>query len=182
MDQVKRICIGKITGAHGVRGAVRVQSFTEDPDDLFTYAPVTDEAGARTFKMTPKGVIKDNYIVEIDDVTDRDVALALRGVRLYVARDALPATNGSEYYIADLLGLQARDADTGETLGKVSEAHDYGAGIFLEIKPEGAASFMVPFRDAFVPTVDVAGGYLTVRLPTETLEGEDDAADLDATP
>jgi 16S rRNA processing protein RimM len=161
-----RVCLGAIAGAHGVRGLVKIKSFTEDPANLTAYGPLTDESGRRRFEVTVTGRAKDLLVARIDGVEDRDAAQALRGVRLYVARAALPEPEEEAYYHADLIGLTAEDPD-GRPLGTVAAVENYGAGDFLEIaRPEGAP-LLVPFTTAAVPVVDVGGGRIVVAPPEE---------------
>jgi 16S rRNA processing protein RimM len=160
----RKICVGVIMGAHGVRGEVRLRSFTDDPESIFAYKPVTDEEGKRAFTLKRKGMMKDHFIVSLKGVTDRNAAEALRGTELFVERAILPPAGKGEYYEADLVGLAAKTED-GKTLGKVLALHDYGAGTFLEIEPVKGKSFMLPFTDAFVPDVNLAKGFIQIVVP-----------------
>ena len=176
-----RLCVGIITGAQGVRGAVRIKSFTAVPEDVAAYGPVADEAGQREFALRPVGRAKGVVIATIAGVADRDAAERLKGVRLYVARDKLPAPGDEEYYHADLIGLAAVLRD-GTPLGRVRAVHEYGAGDSLEVVSESGVTVMVPFTRAAVPEVDLAAG----RLVIEPLDGlldnrpvEADAAQTD---
>lgn len=170
-NDIKRICVGIIIGPHGVRGQVKVGTYTEEPEALFDYAPLTDETGARVFDLTPRGVGTDHFIVSIKGVTTREGAEGLKRTKLYVTRDQLPPSDEGEYYLADLVGLTAQN-EKGETIGVVEETHDYGAGVFLEIKPPHAKSFMLPFKDAFVPQVDIAARTMQVVIPEGWLTQE----------
>jgi len=164
MRPERKICVGQIAGAHGVRGFVRLHSFTDDPDAIFDYAPLTDEEGEKTFDIEPKSIAKDHYVVAIEGVKDRDAAEELRGLRLYAARTALPKVAKREFYAADLVGLEAKDK-SGKLLGTVLDVHNYGAGPFLEIGTTKKDSFMLPFTDACVPEVDVKGGQVILKVP-----------------
>jgi 16S rRNA processing protein RimM len=160
----ERVCLGVITGAHGVRGAVRLKSFTAEPADIARYGALEDESGERRFKLRLTGSAKGVVIAKVTGVADRDRAEALRGLRLYLPRAALPATGEDEYYHADLIGLTAALSD-GTPLGRVRAVHDFGAGDTLDIeRPEGPP-VMVPFTRTIVPLVDVAGGRLVVDPP-----------------
>ncbi len=165
------IRIGVILGAHGVRGAARLASLTENPEDIFVYKPLTDESGGRVFEIEKRGIGKDCFLVSIKGVQTREAAQALKGMGLFIERSLLPAEEEGEYYLADLIGLEAWD-ESGKPVGKVEATHDYGAGLFLEIKPPHRESFMLPFKDAFVPRVDIAAGTMTVLLPEGWLEEE----------
>ena len=103
----KRVCVGVVTGAHGVRGAVRLKSFTAEPEDVARYGPLEDESGERRFALRLIGGAKGVLIAAIAGIDDRDRAEALRGLRLYLPRSALPPTEEEEYYHADLIGLEA---------------------------------------------------------------------------
>ena len=162
-----------IAGAHGIRGQVRLRSFTGDPEAIFDYKPLTDEKGERVFKLKPVGVNKDLFIVAVDGVKDRNEAEALRGVRLYAERAKLPKTKKGEYFESDLIGLIAKDGQ-GKDYGKILAVHDYGAGPFLEIGTNKKDSFMLPFTDACVPEVDVKAGLVLIEPPEGWLEKEEE--------
>lgn len=176
-----KICVGQFAGSHGVRGLVKLRSFTAEPADIMTYGPLSDEKGTRRFTVTLQGMVKDNFLAKVDGVTSREQAQALAGVRLYVDRDALPATEDEdEFYHADLIGLRAELAD-GTVYGTVKAIYDFGAGDVLEVRTAGGPLEMLPFSKACVPVVDVRGGRIVVDLPAviEAREGSDDEADED---
>src|ERR1700754_3083108 len=152
MSASSKVCVGQITGAHGVRGMVKLKPFTSAPDDLTAYGPVSDEAGARRFALNLLSWAKDQWIVRIDGVADRDAATALRGVRLYVEREALPEPEEDEFYHADLIGLVAELAD-GQHFGTIRAIFDFGAGEMLEIAMGRGGAVMVPFTRAAVPVI-----------------------------
>ena len=164
-----RICVGAIAAAHGIKGEVKIKTFTADPLSIGAYGPVMDEAGTRRFRLTqlrvPGGSVGDSVVIaHIDGVSDRNAAEALRGLRLYVPRAALPPAEDDEYYHHDLVGLAAV-LRSGESLGRVEAVHNFGAGDLLEIAREGATSVMVPFTDAIVPVVDLKAGQLVIEPP-----------------
>ena len=160
------VCVGAFAGAQGVRGQVRLKSFTADPEDVVRYRPLTDQSGGREFKVTLVGTTKDAFIAKVDGVATRDEAAALAGTRLYVPRAALPAADEDEFYHADLIGLSAEAVD-GKVLGKVAALHDFGAGDVLEITTAEGKSQLIPFTRASVPQVDMAGGRVVVDPPAE---------------
>ena len=161
---VERVCLGAVTGAHGIRGQVKVKPFTESPDDVAAYGPVEDERGSRRFTLSVTGRHKDTVIVSVEGVADRDAAEALRGTRFYVARSALPEPEDGAFYHADLIGLEVVTV-AGETLGRVTAMHDFGAGDLIEYLGADGKSRMLPFSEAAVPEVDLAGGRLVVDPP-----------------
>ncbi len=163
----ERICVGAIAGSHGVRGLIRLKSFTERPEDITAYGPLTDAGGQRCFEISLTGHARDVLLARIAGVTDRDQAAALRGTRLYVTRAALPDPGEGEFYHADLIGLRAETPD-GTVLGRVSAVHTFGGGDVLEIAPETGETILVPFTRQAVPTVEPAAGRVVVDLPPET--------------
>ena len=166
----QRVCIGVITGAHGVKGAVRIRSFTADPADVAAYGPLIREDGGPAFALEVVSATKDGVIARIEGIGDRETALALKGVRLYVPRAALPEPGTDEFYHADLVGLAVEGAD-GTRWGTVRAVHDFGAGAVLEVQPGAGESVMVPFTRAAVPVVDVAGGLIVAAAPEGLIEG-----------
>ena len=165
-----RICVGVITGAQGVRGAVRIKSFTAAPEDVAAYGPVADEAGERSFDLRAVGRAKGVVIATIAGIADRDAAERLKGVRLYVAREKLPAPGEEEYYHADLIGLAAVLKD-GTVLGRVRAVHEYGAGDSIEVLRDDGGTVLVPFTRAAVPKVDLAAAIVVIDPPDGLLDG-----------
>lgn len=159
-----RVCVGAIVGAHGVRGQVRVKSFTADAADVAAYGPVESEDGTRRFKLKVMGEAKGLVIARLDGVDDRDAAEAMRGTRLFVPRARLPDTEEDEFLYTELVGLRV-EAEDGSVIGTVKGVADFGAGELLDIGGADGGSFMVPFTKAAVPVVDVKGGRLVVIPP-----------------
>jgi 16S rRNA processing protein RimM len=168
----RRICVGAITGPQGVHGAVRIKSFTEVPEDIAAYGPLEDKTGRRQFDLRLYGVAKGVLIARLPGVADRDQADALRGVRLYLPRSALPQPKPEEYYHADLIGLEAVLRD-GTRIGQVRAIYDFGAGDTLELAREGAPPVLVPFTRTVVPIVTPAEGRLVLEPPPGLL-GDDE--------
>jgi len=166
-----RVCLGAVAGAHGVRGALRVKSFTAEPEDIAAYGPVTDEAGRRDFMLRIVGQSRGDLVIKVDGINDRDAAEALKGTRFYVARAVLPETEADEFYHADLIGLRAEN-EGGETLGTVRAVHDHGAGTLIEIRAQDGAELLVPFTRAAVPVVDLEAGRVVVVPPDGVDEPE----------
>ena len=171
----RRVLMGVVTGAHGVRGLVRVKSFAASPDGIAAYGPLEDEAGTRRFALELAGAVKGVLLARIDGVADRNAAERLKGTRLYLPRTALPQPGEEEYYHADLLGLAVVLRD-GTPLGRVCAVHAYGAGEGLEVARSDGRTVIVPFTSAAVPEVDLAGGRLVVDPPAGLLD-ERQAAD-----
>jgi 16S rRNA processing protein RimM len=166
-----RILLGVIGRPHGVRGLLHVHSYTADPADLSRYGALEDDRGRRfRLRWAQPGVAEVSEVVSGKRVplTTREAAQALVNTRLSVPREKLPPPAEDEFYLADLIGLEAVD-EQGQVLGRVETVHDYGAGASLEI---GAR--ILPFTRACVPVVDVAGGRIVVSLPIETEVRPDD--------
>jgi 16S rRNA processing protein RimM len=161
-----RVCLGVVGAPHGVRGAVRIKSFTDVPDAIAGYGALEDESGERRFTLRVVGMAKGEgmLIATLSGVADRDRAEALRGLRLYLPRAALPPTAEDEFYHADLVGLAAALGD-GTPVGTVIAVHDFGAGDMLEIARGAGQPVLVPFTRAAVPVVDLSGGRVVLDPP-----------------
>lgn len=158
------ICVGQIGAPHGVHGAVRLFSFTQDPTAVTAYGPVQTEDG-QEFEITALRPGKNYFIARLSGVNDRDAAARLTNQRLYVPRERLPPTEDADtFYHADLIGLAAETAD-GAPLGKVTAIYNHGAGDLIEITREGGERkvILVPFTHRTVPNVDLAGGRIIVE-------------------
>jgi 16S rRNA processing protein RimM len=164
------ICIARIGAPHGVRGAVKLWTFTEDPLAVKTYGPLVTKDGARSFEIASAREAKGHLVATLKGVGSREDAERLNGIELYVAREKLPATDQDEYYHADLIGLAAV-TPANEPLGRVVAIHNFGAGDIIEIAPPHGATMLLPFTNAVVPTVDLAEGRVVIELPDE-IEGD----------
>ena len=165
------VCVARIGAAHGVRGAVKLWTFTEDPLAVTRYGALSTKDGTRQFEVTHAREAKGFLVATLKDVTTRNEAERLNGVELYIAREKLPATEADEYYHADLIGLAAvTTADA--PLGRVIAIHNFGAGDIIEIAPPSGGTMLLPFSNAVVPTVDIKGGRVLIELPQE-IEGDD---------
>jgi len=173
-----RILMGRIGAAHGVRGEVRIQSFTEDPLALASYGELETNRPGLTVIIEAARTATNVLIARLRGITDRNAAEKLNGIELYVDRSKLPEiVDEDDFYLADLVGLTARLID-GTELGQVLAVPNYGAGDILEIGGAGLETRLIPFTRAAVPEVHIAEGYVVVDPPAE-VEGEigTDAAD-----
>lgn len=164
-----RICLGIITGVHGIKGWVRVKSFTAAPEAIAAYGPLQDESGARRFALEIVGAGKGVLLARIAGIADRNAAERLKGLRLYVRRADLPPPQDDEFYEADLIGLAALLED-GSPFGVIRGVNDFGAGASLEIEDQAGKTVVVPFTAAAVPTVDVARKRVVVVPPAGLLD------------
>ena len=159
------VCVGALAGAYGVKGESRLKSFCAVPEDIARYSPLTDERGAAAYAVTLTGTISNGFAARIAGVTSKEQADALRGVRLYARREQLPSLPDDEFYHADLIGLEVLDTG-GTPLGHVRSVLNHGAGDLLEIHGPGlAATLLLPFTRAAVPTVDLERGRIIADPP-----------------
>ncbi len=164
----QRICVARLGAAHGVRGEVKRWSFTADPAAVAGYGPF-ETADGGVVEIEALRPAKDFFVARLKGVADRNAAERLRNVELFVPRDRLPAPeDGDEFYHADLIGLAVVDA-SGAALGSVVALHNFGAGDIIEVRrAESRDTVMLPFTQAAVPEIDVAGGRIVVAA--EALE------------
>ncbi len=165
-----RICLGQIGAPHGVRGEVRLHSFTAEPAAIASYGPLETEDG-RVFKIETLRPAKHAFVAKLSGVADRDAAERLANTKLYVRRERLPEPAAAdEFYYADLIGLRAVD-HAGRECGTVVGVHNFGAGDLIELRPAaGAPTELLPFDAATVPEIDIAHGRLVVERPTSDPE------------
>lgn len=169
MDDADRLLVGEIGAAQGLKGEVRLRSYTQAPADIAAYGPLQDETGAKRVEIERVRVTPKALIARIKGVTTREGAEALNGTKLYLPRAVLPASEEGEWYVADLVGLDAVDAE-GAPLGTVIAVHNFGASDIVEVAPiRGGENLLVAFTDATVPEVDIEKGRL-VLIPPEELE------------
>lgn len=152
MTQYKRICLGKIATAHGVRGLVKVLVYAEDPA-LLDGVLYLDETSHDALTLTMKNSMGKYWLAEVEGVSDRNAAELLRSTELWVERSALPDTDDKDdFYIEDIIGLTVETVD-GQKVGKVLALDNFGAGDLLEIKPTAGDSVYIPFTKVEVPEI-----------------------------
>ena len=164
----QRITVGRFGAPHGVRGEIRLQSFTQDPVAIAGYGPLIASDG-RSFTLTHVRPVKDTMLVaRVAGIADRTLAQALTGLELTLDRAALPAPDEEdEFYVADLIGMQAIDVD-GTPIGTIVDVPNYGGGDLVEIRPAvGGDTLLFPFTKAVVPDIDAAGRRVTIVTPDE---------------
>ena len=169
-EDADRVLVGEIGAAQGLKGEVRLRSHTQAPADIAAYGPLQDETGARAIEIGRVRVTSKAVIASIKGVTTREGAEALNGTKLYLPRERLPAREDKEdgeWYVAELVGLEAVDAE-GATLGTVVAVHNFGASDIVEIAPvSGEATILVAFTETTVPEVDIKAGRIVVVPPEE---------------
>lgn len=175
-----RVCLGAFAGAHGVKGAAKVRTFTETERGVCAYGPVEAEDRSRRFTLSFIRVLRPGLaIVAAPEVSSREDAAALAGVRLYVDRSALPRTDPDEFYMEDLVGMTVVGAE-GAPIGRIIGVHNFGAGDVIEIaeRPGRAGSVFAPFTRASFPDIDLARGIVTAGPEALAAEGGAEEADL----
>ncbi len=173
-DTDRRILLGEIGAAHGIKGEVSIRTFTAEPADIAAYGPLSDTTGRREFEISSLRVTPKGVVARIKGIDDRTAAERLRNTKLFVPRDRLPEPEEGAYYHEDLIGLDAVDL-TGAKLGKITAVLNYGAGDLIEIASPGSRETMlIPFTDAAVPDVDLARRCVTIN-PPDYIDGEPEA-------
>ena len=167
-----RVCVAQIGAAHGLKGEVRLRSFTQEPSAFATYGALETEDGARKLDVENARFAKDHFVVKFVGIDDRDAAEALRNVNLYVERTKLPDVEEDDtFYHADLVGLSAVARDK-SAVGEVVAVQNFGAGDILEIRRADGSTLMLPFTEAAVPEVDLAAGTIVIDPPRDAPDSE----------
>lgn len=171
-----RVCVAQIGAAHGLKGEVRLWSFTEDPSAVAQYGALETADGSRRLEISSLRAAKDCFITKLHGIDDRNAAEALRNVKLYIARDRLPDTEDEDtFYHADLIGLSAFDPD-GSKIGDIVTVQNFGAGDIIEVRRSDNSTVMFPFNEAVVPEIDIAAGRMTIVPPEETGDENEEMA------
>jgi 16S rRNA processing protein RimM len=170
----KLILVGRVSGGFGVRGEVRIGAYTAEPMALSRYRSLLREDGSPALTVAAARPAKGGIIARCPEIASKEAADALRGLRLYVPREALPAPDEDEFYLADLIGMRTETAE-GEPLGRVKAVQNFGAGDILEIDPGGGRpTLFLPFTREAVPEVRLGEGRLIVVPPAEDDEAPQD--------
>jgi len=138
------ICIAAVAGAFGVKGEVKIKSFTERPKDCLNFGPFLDASGKVLLTPVRSRKVKKFLAVVCEEVKTREQAEGLKSTKLYGPKSALPETAEDEFYYSDLIGLSVELTD-GKPMGKVKAVHDFGSGDLLEIKTPGEKDWYHPF-------------------------------------
>lgn len=168
------ILVGQVGGGFGVRGEVRVTAFTADPLALTAYGPLLRADGSVALTLTSTRPDKNGVVGRAKEIATKEEADALRGLKLHVPRDRFPEPDEDEFYLADLIGVQARGTD-GALMGQVKSVQNFGADDMLEIAPAtGGPTWYLPFTKEAVPELHLADGWLLAVPPNEVGEREPD--------
>jgi 16S rRNA processing protein RimM len=161
--------VGRVAGAFGVRGEVRISAYTEDPLALARFGALRRQDGSHGLTITEARPAKGGIVGRAKEITTKEEADALRGLRLYVPREALPEPDEDEFYLADLIGMAVQNVQSKAGLGRVKSVQNFGAGDVLEIEPEGGgATWYLPFTREAAPEVDLKAGLILADPPAET--------------
>ena len=170
----KLILVGQVAGGFGVKGEVRVTAYTADPMALLAYGPLLRADGSVGLTLTSARPDKNGVVGRAKEIATKEEADALRGLKLYVPRDRLPEPDEDEFYLTDLVGLEARDPEDA-VLGTVKSVQNFGADDMLEIAPAtGGPTWYLPFTKEAVPDLHIADGWLRAVRPNEIGEREPD--------
>jgi 16S rRNA processing protein RimM len=169
----RRLLMGRIGAAHGIKGEVRLQSFAEEPLALTRYKTFTTNRPGLTVTIASARGTTNMLVARIEGVNDRAAAERLKGVELYIDREALPPSEDEDYYHADLIGLRAQLED-GTVLGKVTAVPNFGAGDILEVRSQSGETFLFPFTRVVVPHVHLKDGYLVIDPPLDADPGQEE--------
>lgn len=174
-EKKQKLLLGRIGAAHGIRGEVRIQSFTDDPLAIATYGPLSTNKPGLSITILTARTTTNVLVARLEGVNDRTAAERLNGVELYVDRDLLPEPDDDDdFYHADLIGLRAQLED-GTLVGLVTAVPNFGAGDLLEVRDERSGdTYLYPFSKAVVPEVRIADGYLVLVPPVEADPGEEE--------
>jgi 16S rRNA processing protein RimM len=156
-----------VAGGFGVKGEMRISTFTAEPLALARYKTLLREDGSAGLTVLSARAVKDAVIAKVSGIDSKEAADALRGLRLFVPREALPEPDEDEFYLIDLIGLSVVSV-TGEALGRIKEVPNFGSGDLLEIQPvRGGATWYLPFTREAVPEVRLAEGVVVADPPGE---------------
>jgi len=160
------VLLAAVIGAQGLKGELRVKTFTAHPESLAQYRGLHTNDGRRFTVTAARATKPDEAVLSLSEVTDRTTAESLKGTELYVARDALPATGEEEFYHADLIGLRAEDVED-RVIGIVKAVHNYGASDVIEIEQPGGDTVLLAFTKETVPSIEIAKGRIVVAVPRD---------------
>ena len=171
----RKLLMGRIVAAHGIKGEVRIQSFTDEPLALADYGALATDRPGLVIEIETARATTNVLVARLKGIGDRSAAEKLNGVELYVDRDQLPPPDADDdFYHADLIGLDARLSD-GTVIGKVTAIPNFGAGDLIEIRDARTGdTFLYPFSKAVVPEVRLAEGYLIIEVPVDAEPGEEE--------
>ncbi|RDD34676.1 Ribosome maturation factor rimM [Wolbachia endosymbiont of Cylisticus convexus] len=159
------VCLGIITSPHGIKGAVKIKTFTEKPEDISLYGELI--SGSENYKISSVSVISDNLVIAIiSGVSSRNEAELLRNKKLYIERGKLPQLNDEdELYQSDLVDMEVR-LESNELYGHVKSVHNFGSGDILEILVISTKkNIMLSFTKETFPHINIKKRYIAINMP-----------------
>lgn len=172
------ICLAKIVAAHGIKGEVKLKSWTSTPQGVCAYGKLFSKDGLRTFSCRMTGLSKGLVLVKIEGVNTRNDAEALVGTELYVPREVMPKLKENTFYQADLIGLKVLKRPELKHIGQIVGVYNFGAGDILEIKYTNASETqMIPFQDTYVHEINIKKGYIAVNFESMNYLEDEEISD-----
>lgn len=170
MKAQQLILLGEFGRAQGLKGDIRLKSFTEDPASIISYNPLLTKDGKEitlsNLRPAP-GAAEDLFLVHVQGIETREQAEDLNRTALYVERERLPEPEEDEFLLTDLIGLKVLNKKK-QTLGTIHNVPNFGGGDLLEIMPETRKqTLFIPFTKAFVPTISLEEGFVIVHYEVE---------------
>jgi len=158
------IVVGVITNVHGIKGMVKVKSFTDNADQLFEYNPLFDKDG-NIIEIKKQGITKELYLASIKGVKDCNTAELLKGTELFINQNQLLELKQGEYYNSKLIGLDVMDNNNNK-IGTVIDIHNYGGGDLVDIKfNDNEKSELFLFTNDIVE-VNIEKNFLVLEIPS----------------
>ena len=168
------VCVGKFGAPHGIRGAIKIKSYTEDPESIEYYSPLYSKDGKERFDIKVLSSKQDMLVVKVEGVNDRNAAISLRNRELYVDKELFPEPEDDEFYYNDLIGMKVISED-GEPYGVVMALHNYGGGDLIEISPDSEPKTQLfAFTADNFPAVDMENSIIVISLPDITFINAND--------
>ena len=152
MDRQGFVEIGLFIGPHGIKGEVKVKSFTEIPENLFVYEEFFLGNQTKPIKLKLVRKVKQNLICIVEDIKTRNEAEKFKNLTLYVKRDNLPLLNDDEFYQRDLLDFQVYNLER-HNLGFVTSFNDFGGGLLVEVE-KNKKRFYLPIGKPFLKDIN----------------------------
>jgi len=172
MSETKLVLVGHVSGGFGVKGEVRIHTYTADPMALTAYGPLLRVDGTPALTVVSARPTKDGVVARVKEIATKEQADALRNLKLHVPRERLPEPDEDEFYLTDLIGLECRDPEDA-VMGTVRAVQNFGADDILEIAPAvGGPTWYLPFTREAAPEIHIADGWLRVVRPNE-IEGDE---------
>jgi 16S rRNA processing protein RimM len=160
----KVVLVGKILKTHGVKGLVKLQSYTQNPKDIFNYSVLFNKDLSKQYRIKFKNNLnKNTFIVELNDINNVNDAEKFKDVELYIKRTSLPKLKNNEFYSIDLIGLKVL-TDKYKS-GIILQVNNFGAGSMIEVEWNDGASETIPLTEHFIKEINLEKKYVKINLP-----------------